>query len=355
MRIKNIQSALAENKLDAVILKNPHNRQYVTGFPSSDGTVLVTRNELFCFLDARYIEAGRAKIKGATVGLVTQKMPLKSWLYAAIKDCKIKNIGFEEDYITHAEYGRLQNMMPDCKLVCASHIMATLRASKDASELHDIKKAQAITDKVFAELLGIIRAGMSEREIAAEITYRHLLHGAMGDSFAPIVVSGKKSSLPHGVPDDNIIKNGDFLTMDFGCVYNGYCSDMTRTVAIGYATEEMQNVYNIVSRAQEAGISAARAGVVGSVIDKAGRDVIEKAGYGEYFGHSFGHSLGLYIHESPSASPLEAKKMPQGAVISAEPGIYLPEKFGVRIEDILYLTENSCENLTKSPKNLIIL
>jgi len=161
--------------------------------------------------------------------------------------------------------------------------------------------------------------------------------------------------MPHGEPGDNIIQNGDFLTMDFGCVYDGYCSDMTRTIAIGHASDEMKKVYDIVLEAQQAGIEIAKAGIVGSEIDKAGRDIIEKAGYGEYFGHSFGHSLGLDIHESPNASPSEKRIMPVGAVISAEPGIYLPGNFGVRIEDILYLKENGCVDLTKSPKNLIIL
>jgi Xaa-Pro aminopeptidase len=169
------------------------------------------------------------------------------------------------------------------------------------------------------------------------------------------VVTGKKTSMPHGVPGDDIIRKGDFVTMDFGTMYGGYCSDMTRTVAVGHATEEMRTVYETVLAAQLAGIAAARPGVTGQAIDKAARDVIEKAGYGAYFGHSFGHSLGLEIHEAPNAAPSNDKPMPEGAVISAEPGIYLPGQFGVRIEDVLWLREDGAENLTKAPKTLLIV
>ena len=180
-------------------------------------------------------------------------------------------------------------------------------------------------------------------------------HGGEGNSFDPIAVTGKNSSMPHGVPGDTLVQNGDFVTMDFGCLKYGYCSDMTRTVAVGYATDEMKNVYDTVLRAQLAGIKAAEAGVTGRSIDKAARDVIADAGYGEYFGHSFGHSLGLDIHEAPPAAPSVETIMPVGAVISAEPGIYLPGKFGVRIEDVLILREGGCENITHADKNLIIL
>ena len=194
-----------------------------------------------------------------------------------------------------------------------------------------------------------------EKRVAAEITYRLLLHGAQGNSFDPIVVGGANSSMPHGVPGDYVLQKGDFLTMDFGCLLEGYCSDMTRTIAVGEPTEEMRRVYNIVLQAQEAGIAAYHAGVKGCEVDAAARKVISDAGYGEYFGHSFGHSLGLDIHESPNAAPSEQRSLPAGAALSAEPGIYLPGKFGVRIEDVCIVTEDGCENITHSPKELIVL
>ena len=174
-------------------------------------------------------------------------------------------------------------------------------------------------------------------------------------SFDPIVVSGPNGSLPHGVPSEKAIRNGEFVTMDFGCVYHGYCSDMTRTVAVGYATEEMRRVYQTVLSAQTAGIVAAKAGATGQAVDGAARSIIVSAGYGPYFGHSFGHGVGVEIHESPNASPLNDKPLPAGAVISAEPGIYLPGKLGVRIEDVLVLKEGGCVDITNAPKELLIL
>jgi Xaa-Pro aminopeptidase len=196
---------------------------------------------------------------------------------------------------------------------------------------------------------------MTEKQVAAELVYRMYKYGGEANSFDPIVVTGKKTSMPHGVPGDDIIRKGDFVTMDFGTMYGGYCSDMTRTVAVAHATEEMKTVYETVLAAQLAGIAAARPDVTGQAIDKAARDVIEKAGYGAYFGHSFGHSLGLEIHEAPNAAPSNDKPMPEGAVISAEPGIYLPGRFGVRIEDVLWLREGGAENLTKAPKTLLVV
>ena len=196
---------------------------------------------------------------------------------------------------------------------------------------------------------------MTEQEIAARLQYDMLRFGAEKMSFDPIVVSGPNGSLPHGIPSSKQVQKGEFITMDFGCKYGGYCSDMTRTVALGEPTGEMKKVYQTVLEAQLAGIAVTRAGVPGKSIDAAARKVIADAGYGEYFGHGYGHSLGIEIHESPNANTREETLLPVGAVVSAEPGIYLPGKFGVRIEDVTILREDGCEILTKSPKELIIL
>ena len=196
---------------------------------------------------------------------------------------------------------------------------------------------------------------MTEREVAAELVYRMLRHGSEGNSFDPIVVTGSKTSMPHGVPGDKVIQAGDFVTMDFGCLKDGYCSDMTRTVAVGSATEEMRNVYAVVLKAQLAGIAAARAGVLGKDIDAASRKVIADAGYGEYFGHGFGHCLGLDIHEPPFAGPRGEAPLPAGALSSAEPGIYLPGRFGVRIEDVMIIRADHAEVITKAPKDELII
>ena len=354
-RIDKLRALMRAEGLDGMLLIDQKDRRWATGFASSDGGVLVTEHETFFFTDSRYIEAARLAVRDATVGLVSPKMPMREWLRQAAADCGVKRLGFEEDRLTWADTVRYRKMLPEAEFVGAASLVRRLRAEKDSDELAAMKKAQAVTDAVFTELLDIIRPGVSEREIAAEITYRQLLRGAEGNSFDPIVVTGRKSSMPHGVPGGELIQKGDFVTMDFGCVVDGYCSDMTRTVAVGEPTDEMRAVYDIVLRAQEAGMAAARAGVTGESIDAAGRGVIADAGYGECFGHSFGHSLGLDIHESPSASPSEKQVMPVGAVVSAEPGIYIAGRFDVRIEDVLYLSENGCEDLTNSPKNLIVL
>ena len=242
-----------------------------------------------------------------------------------------------------------------CPLMNAQGILNRLRSQKQPHELVFMQQAQDITDAAFAEVLKRIRPGVTEREIAAELVYQMLLRGAEGNSFDPIVVAGARGSMPHGVPSDAKIKEGDFVTMDFGCLKGGYCSDMTRTVAVGHATEEMKTVYNTVLRAQLAGIEIAKAGVTGAAIDGAARDVIAAAGYGEYFTHSFGHSLGLDIHEAPNCTPTNQFPMPEHTVCSAEPGIYIPGHFGVRIEDVMYLTKDGSEVLTHAPKELIIV
>ena len=234
-------------------------------------------------------------------------------------------------------------------------LVDALRAAKDEGEIALMTKAQEITDRAFSEILKFIQPGMTEQEIAAKLQYDMLRFGAEKMSFDPIVVSGPNGSLPHGIPSAKQVQQGEFITMDFGCKYGGYCSDMTRTVALGEPTGEMRKVYQTVLEAQLAGIAVTKAGVPGKSIDAAARKVIEDAGYGEYFGHGYGHSLGIEIHESPNANTRDETLLPVGAVVSAEPGIYLPGKFGVRIEDVTVLTADGCMVLTKSPKELIIL
>jgi Xaa-Pro aminopeptidase len=349
-----IRAALEVRDLPALLLLSPVNRRYAAGFPSSDGAVLVTRAGAWFFTDSRYIEAAEAAIgSAAAVELLTPRRRLTEQLSELLRGLCIETLGMEED-ISHSEYLRMENALP-AKLVPAQDLMTGLRAVKSPAEKAALEAAQRLTEAAYAEVLELIRPGLTERELAAELVYRLLRSGAEGLSFEPIVVAGKRGSQPHGVPGDNPIGQGDFVTMDFGCVLDGWCSDMTRTVAVGAATSEMRLVYDPVLRAQDAGSGAARAGVPGREIDGAARRVIEEAGYGEYFGHGFGHGLGLEVHEGPGASPAAEKPLPAGAVISAEPGIYLPGRFGVRIEDVLYLTVNGAEDLTCAPKELLIL
>lgn len=256
--------------------------------------------------------------------------------------------------MTAADFHRFSEKL-HCELVPATELLWTLRAVKDQAELECMIQAQRIAEKALADILGEIRPGVTEKEIAALLLYKMLHYGAEDKSFAPIVVSGPNGSLPHGVPSEKPIQAGEFVTMDFGCKFGGYCSDMTRTVAVGHVTEEMETVYNTVLKAQLAGIAAAKAGVTGAAVDGAARQVIADAGYGPYFGHSFGHSVGVEIHENPNATPSNSKPLPAGAVISAEPGIYLPGKLGVRIEDVIVITEQGCQDITLAPKELLIL
>ena len=353
--IKKIQEKLIEKNLDAVLITDEKNQRYATGFPFTDGAVLVARSDAWLLTDSRYIEAAaNTAACCCRVQMFDREHSRLSLLQAALKEAGVQRLGAEEQKLSHAEYLDYEKSL-EMELLPAQAIFGELRASKSEEEIAYMREAQAISEKALEEVLHIIKPGMTERQVAAELVYHMLLNGSEGNSFDPIVVTGKKTSMPHGVPGDEIIREGDFVTMDFGCLKNGYCSDMTRTVAIGHATDEMKNIYNVVLEAQLAGIAAARAGIPGCEIDAAAREVITKAGFGQYFGHGFGHSLGLDIHELPGANPSGKAIMPLNCVVSAEPGIYIPGKFGVRIEDVMILHETGSEVITKAPKQLIIL
>ncbi len=353
--LQKLQNKLTESGLDAMLLTDPKNRFYVTGFHSSAGAVVVTQNDAWLFTDSRYIEAAEHAAAGAYhVGLNDREHSLSALVRRVLDQNHATKVGGEEASLSYQEYIGYEKAL-GCQLIPAQGLVMQLRAAKTPEELEKMVKAQEITDRAFQHILTFLRPGVTEQAVAAELMYVMMKDGAERMSFDPIVVTGVRSSMPHGVPGQTVIQRGDFVTMDFGCIYEGYCSDMTRTVAIGSASEEMRKVYGIVLEAQLAGIRTAKAGVLGRDVDKAGRDVIESAGYGEYFGHGFGHSLGLDIHEAPNASPAGTAEMPLGCVCSAEPGIYLPGKFGVRIEDVVVYEENGCRVLTKSPKELLIV
>ncbi|MBQ9044472.1 MAG: aminopeptidase P family protein [Oscillospiraceae bacterium] len=353
--LERIRNAIAAAELEALLLIDSKNRYYATGFPSSDGVVLITPEQAYVIIDGRYIEACRAAIgDSAEVLLCNQENPARAILKQLLETHGITRLGAEDGCLTHQQFTMYEKLL-GCPLQNAQGILNRLRSEKQPHELEYLRAAQDITDAAFAEVLKRIRPGVTEREIAAELVYQMLLRGAEGNSFDPIVVAGARGSMPHGVPSDAKVQAGDFVTMDFGCLKGGYCSDMTRTVAVGHVTDEMRTVYDTVLRAQLAGIAIARAGVSGAAIDGAARDVITEAGYGEYFTHSFGHSLGLDIHEAPNCTPTNQFPMPEHTVCSAEPGIYIPGRFGVRIEDVMHLTKDGAEVLTHSPKELIIV
>ena len=352
--IEKYQSLLETGEVDALLLTSVYNRLYAAQYRVAEGVAVVTREGAYYFTDSRYIEAAEKNLKGFTVRMTHPGSSEIERINEVIGEHTIKKLGFEENDMTYGDYLRYNEALHAVLVPMQAKIDA-FRATKEPWEIELMRKAQAITDQTFSELCKIIQAGMTEKELEAELLYRLYKHGAEGPSFDPLVVSGPNTSLPHGVPGERKLEFGDFITMDFGCIYGGYCSDMTRTVALGFVSEEMDKVYKTVLKAQLAGIAATKAGVAGRDIDGTARKVIADAGYGDYFGHGYGHSLGILIHEAPNANTRNDQPMPAGAVVSAEPGIYLPGKFGVRIEDVTVITETGCEVLTKSPKNLIIL
>ena len=346
--------SLLGEEVDGLLLTSRFSRYYGAEYSISEGVAVVSAKGCRYFTDSRYIEDAQNNIHNFEVIMTDWDHPYNLLINQAIEDFGITALGFEEKYLTVAQFNSYEKNL-NAKLVPFHGKISAFRSVKEDWELDYMRKAQAIADKAFTEICGRIKPGMTEKEIRTELIYCLYKNGADGPSFSPIVVSGPNTSLPHGVPTDRAVQDGDFITMDFGALYKGYCSDMTRTVAVSYVTDEMEKVYNIVLEAQLAGIAATRAGVKGKDVDAAARKVIEDAGYGEYFGHGYGHSLGLEVHEAPNCSRGGETVMEVGVVSSAEPGIYLPGKFGVRIEDTVIFTADGCENITNSPKNLIVL
>ena len=351
-----IAAALGEQGLDAMLLTGEANRFYACGFhsPSTDGVALVTQRGNYYFTDSRYTEAAQRHIENAAISQVSRDRGYTALINEVIEMEHIGKLGFEDACMTVQDYRVYQEKL-HCELIPASSLLEQLRRVKDEEELASMIAAQRIAERAFDNILTELRPGVTEKEIAARLQYLMLHYGASDMSFDPIVVSGPNGSLPHGVPSEKVIEAGELVTMDFGCIYGGYCSDMTRTVAVGEPSSRQRQVYETVLAAQETAIAAAKAGMTGAEVDGVARKVIEQAGFGPYFTHSFGHGVGVEIHESPNASPANHHPLPPGAVISAEPGIYIPGELGVRIEDVIRLTEEGCENLTRAPKELIIL
>ena len=352
--LEKMRSILQDGKVDALLLTSQVSRLYASGYDVAEGVAVIGKQESFYFTDSRYIEVAENNLKGFTVLVTDRENPIMTLINTALAQLDAKQVGIEEDYLTYGEYLRYKEKL-NAELVPSQTEISRFRQIKEDWEIELMCKAQAITDRTFAEMLKVIKPGMTEKELAAELIYSLYRNGAEALSFPPIVVSGPNTSLPHGVPGDRKLQYGDFITMDFGCVFDGYCSDMTRTVALGFVSEEMSRVYDTVLQAQQAGISATKAGVTGKEVDGAARKVIADAGFGEYFGHGYGHSVGLEIHEAPNCNMANDKPLPAGAVCSAEPGIYLPGKFGVRIEDVVVVTEDGCRDITQSPRNLIVI
>lgn len=349
MKIKFLQDILKDN--EAFFVTSEVSRLYLTGFSSTDGYLVVKKNDACFFTDGRYIEDAEKKVVSCNSELFDGFDRIKKFL-----SDNVSTIFVENDYITISELEKYKNVF-DNYIISEKNVLNSslieMRSKKSNVEIESLKKAQSIAEKAFYEILNYIKVGRTEIEVASYLEYCMRKNGGEKVSFETIVVSGKKSSVPHGVPTEKKICNGDFVTMDFGTVVDGYHSDMTRTVIVGKADETQKEIYETVLKAQNSAIDAIKSSVRCSDVDKAARDVIENSGYGKYFCHSTGHGVGLEIHENPAISPKSDKILLSGNVITIEPGIYLPGKFGVRIEDFGVVTQNGFINFTKADKHLI--
>ena len=351
-----VEKILKQQKTDALLLTDAANMRFLSGF-TGEGYVYLSNEKTWIVTDSRYTVAAKNTCPDSTV-ICWKAGDYFGPLVEAVREDDVKSLGIEDEKMTLSEYRKLregldkQNLTDVC-LVDMKDQISVHRGVKQAWEIDLIREAESVGDRAFERLLPELRAGMTEKQVAARIEFYMKEEGAEGFSFDTIAASGLNSAMPHAVPTDKKLEQGDFLTMDFGCLYHGYCSDMTRTVVIGKASEKQRKVYDTVLLAQKTAMDQMRPGMTGRQIDALARDVIREAGYGEYFGHSLGHSVGLEIHERTIKKKNEKTVIQPGMVITVEPGIYIENFGGVRIEDVVVITENGCESLAHSPKELI--
>lgn len=353
-RVSRVRQRLTEYDADAVLLSFLPNIRWTSGFTGSNGLLLVEPDEAVFVTDGRYTEQARQEVEGAEVTISYNG--LMSRLLEGEYLENVERIVFQSDHVTVARHQQLQENCPDVQWVPASGFLDRLVAEKEQAEVDQIQKAQSITETVYEEILGILEPGLTERDVAAEITYRHLKRGADKMAFDPIVAAGPNGARPHSRPTDRVLQPGDLIVLDMGCILDGYASDMTRTIALGSPSAAAKRGYEVVLEAQRQAIEAARAGMTGRELDAVARRTIEGEGLGTHFTHGLGHGIGLEVHEWPRVSHTVEDELPFGTCITIEPGVYVPEEeFGVRIEDIVVLREDGCMNLTSTKKELVCL
>ncbi len=350
-RVDKLRRKLEGDGLDSFIIFSPHNIRYLCGFSGSSGILVFCLDRLFLITDFRYVERAKLETFGCEIRIA------KNRLIKEIPNIDSSFLGdstcFESDFISYKTYLDLSEAI-DSTLVAREGYIESLSMLKDRGEIEKISMAVEIADSVFDFIVSIVRPGISERGISTEIEYAVRKNGAERTSFDTIVASGARSSMPHASVSDKTLEEGDLVIVDFGALYDGYASDMTRTLSVGSPDNRQKEIYDVVLRAQEESIAKAKAGMLCSELDQVGRSVIEKTGYGANFGHSLGHGLGMRVHESPSVSSNSEVKLEKGMVITIEPGIYISDWGGVRIEDVVVITDSGCRVLTRSSKLLHI-
>ncbi|EJG1256258.1 aminopeptidase P family protein [Staphylococcus pseudintermedius] len=350
-RLQKIRTLLQDKHLDGLTVLSDFNRRYLSGFTGTSGALIITQDKALLITDFRYTD--QAQQQATEFEVILQKGDLFSALTEQFKTLNLQNIGFEGHLVAYDSFLKLNQGRHD--LISIVQAIETIRQTKDEDEIKAIQKAAQIVDEAYEYILTVVKPGMTEKEVKAHLESKMLHLGADDTSFDTIVASGIRGAMPHGVASDKVIQSGEMVTLDFGAYYNGYCSDITRTFAVGQPSEEMVKIYNIVLKSQEAAIAAIRPGMTGKEMDSIARDIITEAGYGKHFGHSLGHGIGLDIHELPGLSQKSDVVLEKNHCVTIEPGIYVEGLGGVRIEDDILITENGGERFTNCTKDLIIL
>ncbi|MBB6217314.1 Xaa-Pro aminopeptidase/Xaa-Pro dipeptidase [Anaerosolibacter carboniphilus] len=352
-KLSNLRKLLEINELDAILIASPYNKFYLANLYSGSGYVFVTNKSQYVIVDARYYAQVKENAKDFIVIETSKINTLENILNRIIREEDIQKLGFEGEHITFDTFFCL-NMQLQALMISIS--LKSLRSLKSEAEIKMIEEAALIGDKVYSHILEYIEPGMSERQVENELVRMIKECGGKKESFDIIVASGERGAFPHGKASDKIIQTGEFVTIDFGVNFNNYCSDMTRTFAMGYVKDrQLKEIYEVVRKAQEAAVQNIRAGVTAGEIDAIARNIIKEAGWGEYFGHNLGHGIGIMVHEHPDLSPGSPVVLEEGMVVTVEPGVYIPSIGGVRIEDDVLVNKNSCVVLTKSSRDLMIV
>lgn len=350
-RLNKLRAAIADLDLDGFLVSRPENWTYLSGFTGSNALLLITADEALLLTDFRYVE--QAGTQAPEFHVIRPQGILEDGLAAEARNRKLTILGFEDDYLTVKTHQDFRDKLPDTDFRATTGVVENIRGIKDDTEIELLRQAVHIADLAFDHILDFIRPGVRESDLALEMEYYMRRKGAQKAAFEIIVASGVRSSLPHGVATDKVIKTGELITMDFGAVYQGYHSDITRTVVLGKADAKQKEIYHLVLEAQLKAIDAIKPGVVAGTVDTVARDLIARQGYGANFGHGLGHSVGLAIHEKPTLSTRDSTVLRKGMTVTVEPGIYLPGWGGVRIEDIVAVTATDREILTNACKDFM--